>query len=102
MGGRLDGKVSLVTGAASGIGKQIAHVFSREGAIVFVADLTLSGATATVTEITNEGGKGYPLHLDVRSEESWTASVKAVVAAEKRLDILVNNAGISVRMPVED
>jgi NAD(P)-dependent dehydrogenase (short-subunit alcohol dehydrogenase family) len=102
MGGRLDGKVALITGAASGIGRQIANVFSREGAIVFVADLTFPGAKATVEEITSEGCKGYPLHLDVRSEESWAASVKAVVAAEKRLDILVNNAGISVRMPVEE
>jgi len=102
MGGRLDGKVALITGAASGIGRQIAHVFAREGAIVFVADLTLAGAKAAVAEITSAGGKGCPLHLDVRSEESWTASVGAVVAAEKRLDILVNNAGISVRTPVEE
>jgi len=102
MGGRLDGKVAMITGAASGIGRQIATVFAREGAVVFVADVTVLGAKAAVAEITNAGGKGYPLHLDVRAEDSWAASVQAVVAAEKRLDILVNNAGISVRMPVEE
>ena len=102
MGGRLGGKVTLITGAASGIGKEIACVFAREGALVFVADLSISGADATAREIVSLSGRAYPLHLDVRSEESWRAAVKTVMEAEKRIDVLVNNAGISVRIPLEE
>jgi cyclopentanol dehydrogenase len=102
MSGRLGGKVALITGAASGIGREIARVFAREGAPIFVADLSISGADATARDIASSGGKAYPLHLDVRSEESWRAAVKTVLEAEKRIDVLVNNAGISVRIPLEE
>ncbi len=102
MGARLGGKVALITGGASGIGRQISNVFSREGAVVFAADVASSGAEAVAAEISGKRYRAYPLQLDVRSEESWIAAVKAVMHAERRLDILVNNAGISIRMPVEE
>ncbi|MFJ3405917.1 SDR family NAD(P)-dependent oxidoreductase [Promicromonospora sp. NPDC090134] len=83
---RLQGKVVLVTGAASGIGYAVAELFSKEGATVFASDIVSPAQAypAGVQELT----------LDVTSEADWAAAVAAVVEHSGRLDVLVNNAGI--------
>ncbi len=85
--GRLQGKVALVTGAASGIGEATAALFAREGAITYGAD---------VRELTGALEDGVvPLVLDVSDENQWIAAVGRIVGEQGRLDVLVNNAGIS-------
>jgi len=96
-GGRLAGKVALITGAAGGLGAAIATRFRGEGASVFVADVTREQGEATAAAI---GAVFLP--LDVTSEESWKNAIAAVLAKAGRLDILVNNAGINVRKNIEE
>ncbi len=91
---RLAGKVAIVTGAASGIGKEIAKVFAREGAKVAVADLNLGGAEAAAAEINKGGGKALGVAMDVSSEDAVEAAVARVVKEFGGVDVLVSNAGI--------
>lgn len=84
--GRLDGKVCLITGAGSGIGRASALLFAQEGGRVFAADLDLAAAEATGLAA---------LQVDVSSEESVRAMVAAVREQAGRLDVLFNNAGIA-------
>ncbi|MBW8269918.1 SDR family NAD(P)-dependent oxidoreductase [Caldovatus aquaticus] len=93
--GRLDGKVALITGAASGMGAAMARLFAREGAKVAVCDLLEEEGRAVVADIAAAGGTARFLRLDVTEEAQWEAAVGAVVGAWGRLDVLVNNAGIS-------
>ncbi|MDR3527130.1 MAG: SDR family oxidoreductase [Rhizomicrobium sp.] len=97
MSGRLAGKVALITGAAGGLGAEIATRFAGEGATVFVADVSREQGEATAAAI----GANF-LPLDVTSEEAWIAALAAVVDKAGRLDILVNNAGINIRKAIED
>jgi 3(or 17)beta-hydroxysteroid dehydrogenase len=92
---RLAGKVALVTGGASGMGKSEATIFAREGAKVVVADLMESDGGKVVSEIADGGGQARFVRLDVTQESQWEAAVAATMAAFGKLDILVNNAGIS-------
>ena len=92
---RLAGKVALVTGGASGMGKSEAKIFAREGAKVMVADLMEPDGQKVVSEIADSGGQARFVRLDVTQESQWEAAVAATVAAFGTLDILVNNAGIS-------
>jgi len=91
MMGRLEGKVALVTGGASGIGAETSRVFAREGAKVAVTDVNDTGGLAVATEI---GDAAFYAHLDTRSEDDWQAVVEKVVDTYGRLDILVNAAGV--------
>lgn len=93
--GRLDGKVALITGAASGMGASMARIFAREGAKVAVCDLLEDEGRAVVAEIAAAGGTARFLRLDVSDEAQWEATVAAVLGEWGRLDVLVNNAGIS-------
>jgi NAD(P)-dependent dehydrogenase (short-subunit alcohol dehydrogenase family) len=97
--GRLDGKVALITGAASGMGKVAATLFAREGASVVVADVTDGAGTATVAEIEAVGGRAAYEHVDVSSADEAEAVVGAVVDRFGSLDILYNNAGV---FPADD
>jgi NAD(P)-dependent dehydrogenase (short-subunit alcohol dehydrogenase family) len=92
---RVSGKVALVTGAASGIGRACAEILAREGAEVILTDLQASGEEVAVT-IRNSGGKARFIHHDVASESEWIDVIASVEKQSGRLDILVNNAGIAV------
>jgi 3-hydroxybutyrate dehydrogenase len=91
---RLDGKLAIVTGSASGIGKQIALLFAREGAKVAVADLELGRAQEVASEITLGGGIATAVAMNVADEAQVKASVDEVAARFGGVDILVSNAGI--------
>ncbi len=92
---RLDGKVALITGGASGMGASMARIFAGEGAKVVVADMLESEGKAVVADIVKANGAAMFHRLDVTSETEWKAAVDAAVAAYGRLDILVNDAGLS-------
>lgn len=96
MAGRVEGKVALVTGGASGIGRGCAERLAQEGATVVVTDLQDDKGAQTVEAIRAMGGKASYLHHDVTSEQAWIDVVAAVKAAHGRLDVLVNNAGIGI------
>jgi 3-hydroxybutyrate dehydrogenase len=99
---RLKDKSAIVTGAASGIGKEIAILFAREGAKVAIADLNKAAADATAAEIRAGGGQAMGVAMDVCSEDAVNAGVAATVAAFGGVDILVSNAGIQIVHPLED
>lgn len=88
---RLDGKIAVVTGSGSGIGKAVAILFARQGAHVQLVDLNADAINATAEEIRQEGGSATPRPLDVTSQQN----VKEVFASIDRIDILVNSAGVS-------
>ncbi|MEA1676033.1 3-hydroxybutyrate dehydrogenase [Nitrospirillum sp. BR 11163] len=91
---RLKDKVAVVTGAASGIGKEIALLYAREGAKVVIADLNLAAAEATAAEIGGRGGRAIGVGMDVTSEDQVAAGMAHAVATFGGIDVLVSNAGI--------
>ena len=93
--GRVAGKVALVTGAASGIGRACAEILAREGASVVLTDVQASGEDVAAG-IVKAGGKARFVGHDVTSESEWKSIVAGIEKAEGRLDVLVNNAGIAV------
>ena len=99
---KLQNKVCIVTGAASGIGKEIAMTYAREGGRVAIADLNLGAAQAVADEIKKAGGEAMAVAMDVTSEEQVNAAVAAVVAAMGGVDVLVSNAGIQIVHPIEE
>jgi 3-hydroxybutyrate dehydrogenase len=98
---RLEGKVAVVTGAASGIGKAIAQTLAVEGATVAIADPKLDAASAVAREITAQGGRAIGVAMDVTVEAEVDHGIDAVVAQFGRIDILVSNAGIQIVNPIE-
>jgi 3-hydroxybutyrate dehydrogenase len=99
---RLNDKVAIITGAASGIGKDIAIVFAREGAKVAIADLNQKAADATAREIDPGGKRTIGVAMDVTDEQQVQAGTARVVEAFGALDILVSNAGIQIVAPLVD
>ena len=91
---RLQGKVAVITGAASGMGKAIAIVYAKEGAKVVVSDINLEGANGTVAEIVSNGGMATAVATNVTKEEDIQNLIDTAVKVYGTLDILVNNAGI--------
>jgi NAD(P)-dependent dehydrogenase (short-subunit alcohol dehydrogenase family) len=92
---RLEDKVALITGAASGMGASMARIFAREGAKVVVADMLEEEGRAVVADIIRANGAAIFRRLDVSSEGEWQATIDATLAEFKKLDILVNDAGLS-------
>jgi NAD(P)-dependent dehydrogenase (short-subunit alcohol dehydrogenase family) len=92
---RLQGKVSLITGAAHGMGETEAKMFAKEGAKVVVADVDEAAGQQVVAGIAEVGGEALFVHLDVTQEVDWRQAVDRTATTFGRLDILVNNAGIS-------
>jgi 3-hydroxybutyrate dehydrogenase len=99
---QLNGKVALITGAASGIGKEIALVYAKAGAAVGIADINLEAAQKTADEIKAAGGKAIGVAMDVTNEEAVNAGTRAVVDAFGQLDVLISNAGIQIVAPIVD
>ncbi|HMA08203.1 MAG TPA: 3-hydroxybutyrate dehydrogenase [Ramlibacter sp.] len=99
---KLKDKVAIVTGAASGIGKDIAMRFALEGAKVAIADLNKAAADATAAEIRDAKGQAMGVAMDVCDEKAVNDGVAAVVAKFGGVDILVSNAGIQIVHPIED
>ena len=103
----LSGKIALVTGAAQGIGREIALALATDGAAVAICDVNLEAAQKTAQDIAATGVKSLALKANVASSADVTAMVDQVVATFGRIDILVNNAGITrdgliLRMKDED
>ena len=98
---RLHARTALITGAASGIGREIALSFAREGAQVAVADLGIAGAHATAALIRAAGGQAIALQMDVAVERDVNDGVAKTLDAFSGIDILVNNAGIQIIRPLE-
>ncbi|MDE2082585.1 MAG: 3-hydroxybutyrate dehydrogenase [Burkholderiales bacterium] len=98
---KLQNKVCLVTGAASGIGKEIALTYAREGGKVVIADLNLAASQAVADGITSGGGAAMAVAMDVTSEEQVNTAVAAVARAWGGVDVLVSNAGIQIVHPIE-
>jgi len=96
MAGRVEGKVALITGGASGIGRGCAEKLAAEGAIAVVTDLQDEKGAETVAAIEKAGGKAWYLHHDVTDEAAWESVVGQIRDRHGRLDILVNNAGIGI------
>lgn len=93
--GRLDGKVAIITGAASGMGLAGAQLFAKEGAKVVATDIA-GNLEEEVNKIVAGGGEAIALKLDVSSPESWQEVVDQTIEKYGKIDILVNNAGIHI------
>jgi len=99
---RLKDKSAIITGAASGIGKEIAIIFAREGAKVAIADMNQAAADVTAAEIKASGGQAIGVVMDVTDEKAVNDGVAAIAAAFGGVDILVSNAGIQIVHPLEE
>lgn len=97
--GRVKGKVALVTGGGSGLGKADCEALAKEGALVVVTDVKLTAAQQVAGFI---GRGAVALELDVTSESSWVATLREIEDRFGRLDILVNNAGVVLNADVEE
>ncbi len=105
--GRLDGKVTIITGGASGIGKKTAEIFSKEGAIIAIFDVNRDALNETEKEIRDAGGKCNGYVVDVTNFEDVTEKVKEVIEDFGKIEVLVNNAGITkdnflTKMEIDD
>ena len=99
---RLKDKVAVITGAASGIGKEIAITFAREGGKVVIADLDQKAADATAAELDPTGARAIGVAMDVANEEQVNAGIAKSIARFGALDVLVSNAGIQIVDPIVD
>ena len=97
----LTGKVALVTGSASGIGRDIAETYAQAGAAVGIADINIEAAQKTVDAIEAAGGRALAIAMDVTSEQAVNDGVQKLVDAFGGIDILVSNAGIQIIDPID-
>ena len=97
----LTGKVALVTGSASGIGRDIAETYAKAGATVGIADIDKEAAQQTVNAIEADGGRALAIVMDVTDEQAVNEGVQALVDAFGSIDILVSNAGIQIIDPID-
>jgi 3alpha(or 20beta)-hydroxysteroid dehydrogenase len=99
---RLEGKVALITGAASGMGRAQAKLFASQGAAVCVADINDEKGQAVVDEIAQAGGQATFIHLDVLKAEQWAAAVAQAEETYGSLTVLCNNAGANFRVNFDE
>ncbi len=97
--GRVQGKIALITGGASGIGRGCAELLAKEGAVAIVTDIQDDKGADVVAGIKAAGGKAAYFRHDTTDEENWISIVGAIERDHKRLDILVNKAGIAIGAP---
>jgi 3-hydroxybutyrate dehydrogenase len=97
---RLADKVAVITGAASGIGKEIALVFAREGAKIAIADLDQKAADTTARELDTSGKRAIGVAMDVADEAQVEAGIGKVIKTFNAIDVLVSNAGIQIVAPL--
>jgi len=102
MAGRVEGKVAVVTGGASGIGRACALRLAEEGATVMITDIQDGPGKAVAREIQATGGKAEYLHHDVTDEQAWVDVMSALKQRNGGLNILVNNAGIGIAGSIVD
>jgi 3-hydroxybutyrate dehydrogenase len=98
----LQGKSAIVTGAASGIGREIALTFARAGAKVAIADLNLDAANQAAAAIRAQGGEALGVQMDVANEAQVDAGVDLVAASWGGVDVLVSNAGVQIVHPIQE
>lgn len=98
---RFEGRVALITGGASGIGKATAERISAEGGTVVIADLQDEAGREVAAGLESKGGRAAFVHLDVTDEQQWADAVAETLSKYGRLDVLVNNAGIGDTEPLE-
>jgi NAD(P)-dependent dehydrogenase (short-subunit alcohol dehydrogenase family) len=99
---RLEGRVAIITGAASGIGRATAQRLADEGAAVVVTDIQVEAGEAAAREITDGGGRAIFVEHDVSSESAWEAACARAVEEYGGIDIVVNNAGMGDIKPIEE
>ncbi len=99
---RLEGKVAIVTGAASGIGKAIAEKFAKAGAKVVIADRDMKDAEITAKSMRNDGFDTLAVEMDVTNEDQVIKGVEKVISTFDYVDVLVSNAGIQVISPIDE
>jgi 3-hydroxybutyrate dehydrogenase len=99
---RLEDKIAVITGAASGIGKEIARTFAREGAKIVIADLNQKAADSTAAELDPAGRRALGVAMDVANEDQVNAGIDKAIATFGALDVLVSNAGIQIVEPLVD
>ncbi len=99
---QLDNKVAVITGAASGIGKEIARTFAQAGATVVIADRNAAAARQAAEEVGSGGQRNLVIAMDVTSESDVESGMADVMAACGRIDILVSNAGIQIVAPLDE
>ncbi len=95
------GKVAIVTGAASGMGRATAQLFADEGALVAALDRDADGVAAVVAEIEGAGGRAVAIGVDLADGDATDAAIASARARLGAIDILVNNAGVSIPAPIE-
>src|SRR5580692_2920378 len=98
---QLENKVAVITGAASGIGKEIARTFAQAGATVVIADLNAATAQEAAKELGSSGARTLAVAMDVTSESDVESGIAEVIAAYGRIDVLVSNAGIQIVAPLD-
>src|SRR4029077_6958039 len=98
---KLESKVAVITGAASGIGKEIARTFAQAGATVVIADRTAAAARDAADELRRLGRRALGVEMDVTSEQAVESGIAEVIAAYGRIDVLVTNAGIQIVTPLD-
>src|SRR5580692_9465086 len=98
---QLDNKVVVITGAASGIGKEIARTFAQVGATVVIADRNVTAAREAAEELGSSGPRTLAVAMDVTSESDVESGIADVIATCGRIDVLVSNAGIQIVAPLD-
>jgi len=93
---RVKGKVVVITGAASGLGRGTASLLAREGATVILTDINEANGQEAAEEIRRDGGEAVFMKLDVTSESDWSNVIEKTLAEFGKLDVLVNNAGVEL------